>query len=303
MEIAIMIEGQDGLNWVRWKAIAAAVESLGFAGLYRSDHYTNPDLPEKDSLELWVSLTWLADNTERIHFGQLVSPMSFREPTMTARMAAAIDDLGGGRMRLGLGAGWQVREHHNYGWDLMDIPGRFDRLEDSLEIVSRLLKSDVPSTYEGEHYQMREGLLLPRPRQPGGPPITIGGNGPRRTLPLAARFADEWNAVYLSPEDFKSRSATLDGLLIEAGRQPGDVRRTMMAGCYLAPDEKAAASRAAETQTTPEAIRARGIAFGTVAQIADVARAHAEAGVECLMLQWLELDNLDGLHSLAETLL
>jgi alkanesulfonate monooxygenase SsuD/methylene tetrahydromethanopterin reductase-like flavin-dependent oxidoreductase (luciferase family) len=107
IEIAIMIEGQDGLNWQRWQQIANVVEELGFVGLYRSDHYANASPPDKDSLELWTSLTWLASHTERIEFGPLVTPVSFRHPTMTARMAAAVDDLSEGRLHLGLGAGWQ----------------------------------------------------------------------------------------------------------------------------------------------------------------------------------------------------
>lgn len=115
LEIAIMIEGQNGLNWPRWQRIVRLVEDLGFAGLYRSDHYTNASPPDLDSLELWVSLTWLAAHTKRIEFGPLVTPVSFRHPTMTARMAAAVDDLSGGRLTLGVGAGWQEREHTNYG--------------------------------------------------------------------------------------------------------------------------------------------------------------------------------------------
>jgi len=121
LELAIMIEGQNGLNWPRWQRIARAVEDLGFAGLYRSDHYPNASPPDLDSLELWVSLTWLASHTRRIQFGPLVSPVSFRQPTMTARMASAVDDLSGGRLILGLGAGWQAREHTHYGWDLLDV--------------------------------------------------------------------------------------------------------------------------------------------------------------------------------------
>ena len=189
IELAIMLEGQDGLNWPRWQRLATAVEDLGFAGLYRSDHYTNPEPPDKDSLELWVSLTWLASHTERIEFGPLVSPVSFRDPTMTSRMAAAIDDLSGGRLNLGLGAGWQVREHHNYGWDLLEIPNRFDRFEEGLEVVSRLLSSDASSDFSGAYYQLHDAILLPRPQRPGGPPILIGGNGLQRTLPLVARYA------------------------------------------------------------------------------------------------------------------
>ncbi len=121
LEIAIMIEGQNGLNWERWQRLAIAVEALGFAGLFRSDHYTNANPPDMDSLELWVSLTWLASHTQRIQFGPLVTPVSFRNPSMTARMAAAVDDLSQGRLVLGVGAGWQEREHTNYGWELLDI--------------------------------------------------------------------------------------------------------------------------------------------------------------------------------------
>ena len=104
IEVAIMLEGQNGLTWERWQRVARAVEDLGFVGLYRSDHYTNANPPDKESLELWVSLTWLASHTSRIEFGPMVSPVSFRQPTMTARMASAVDDLSNGRLHLGLGA-------------------------------------------------------------------------------------------------------------------------------------------------------------------------------------------------------
>ncbi len=115
MDIAIMLEGQNGLNWTNFKRIARAVEDLGFAGLYRSDHFTNADPPDKDSLELWISLTWLAGNTSRIEFGPLVTPVSFRDPVFTARMAKDVDDLSGERLHLGVGAGWQEREHEMFG--------------------------------------------------------------------------------------------------------------------------------------------------------------------------------------------
>src|SRR5512137_2445052 len=137
LEIAIMLEGQNGLNWPRWQKLAAAVEALGFAGLYRSDHFTNADGPDQDSLELWVSLTWLATHTRRIEFGPLVTPVSFRHPTLTARMAAAVDDLSDGRLTLGLGAGWQEREHTNFGLELLGLKERFSRFEEGLEVISR----------------------------------------------------------------------------------------------------------------------------------------------------------------------
>src|SRR5437870_5746624 len=204
--LSIMIEAQDGLTWPRWKRLVAEVEALGFAGLFRSDHFTNAQPPDKESLEMVVSLTYLADHTSRIHFGPLVAPISVRHPTLLARQAAALDDLGGGRMILGVGAGWQEREHQLFGHTLGDIPTRMARLEEGLEVITRLLRSDEPVTYEGQFFQLRGATLLPRPQWPGGPPILIGGNGPKRTLPLAARYASIWNANFLAPEAFRERS-------------------------------------------------------------------------------------------------
>src|SRR6266516_3474893 len=223
-----MIEGQNGLTWPYWKRLVSEVEELGFAGLFRSDHFTNARPPDKDSLEMIVSLTYLADHTQRIHFGPLVAPLSVRNPMLLARQAAALDDLSNGRMFLGLGAGWQQREHHLFGFNLGDVPTRISRFEEGLEVVTRLLKSDEPVTYEGRFYQLRGAMLLPRPQRSGGPRILIGGNGPKRTLPLVVRYADMWNANFLSPGAFRERSATLDQLLRASGRNPSDVKRTVM---------------------------------------------------------------------------
>ena len=216
LEVAIMIEGQNGLTWPRWQKIVRLVEELGFVGLYRSDHFTNAKPPDRESLELWVSLTWLAANTSRIEFGPLVTPFSFRHPAFTARMAAAVDDLSGGRLTLGLGAGWQEREHQLFGFDLLDMKGRFARFEEGLECISRLLQSNEPVTFAGQYFQLHEAQMLPHPARKGGPPLLVGGNGFKRTLPLAARFADEWNANSLLPEQFKKANQHLDDLLASA---------------------------------------------------------------------------------------
>lgn len=303
IEVAIMIEGQNGLTWLRWQRIATAVEELGFVGLYRSDHYTNSGPPDKESLELWVSLTWLASHTSRIEFGPLVSPVSFRQPTMTARFAAAVDDLSNGRLILGLGAGWQEREHHNYGWDLLEIPQRFARFEEGLQIISHLLQNEAPLDFDGDYYQLHEAVLLPRPQRAGGPPILIGGNGPKRTLPLAAQYATEWNAVYLPPADFAQRSTRLDDLLVKNGRQPGDVRRSMMTGCLFGRDDVTVQQKLAARNTTFERVRERGVVVGTGSQMVDQLGALAEAGVQRVMLQWLDLDDLDGLEGMATAVL
>lgn len=301
MDIAIMIEGQMGLTWPRWQRMARAVEDLGFAGLYRSDHFTNANPPDQESLELWVSLTWLAANTSRIEFGPLVTPVSFRHPAMTARIAAAVDDLSGGRLILGVGAGWQDREHHNYSYDLLDVEGRFARFEEALRYFQGVLKHDAPFTREGTYYRFHEAVVLPRPQRPGGPPLLIGGNGITRTLPLVARFADEWNGVYLRPEQFATRTARLTELLTAAGRDPATVRRSLMAGLVFGRDDAALAARL--NGNDPAKMREIGMLVGTPSAVRDQLGALAEAGVERVMLQWLSLDDLDGLEAFAQAVL
>src|SRR5919199_3101407 len=155
--IAIMIEGQTGLNWPRWKRLVEVVEELGFAGLFRSDHFTDPQPPNRDALETIVSLGYVADHTRRIHFGPLVAPVSFREPVMLARQAAALDDLSDGRMILGLGAGWQEREHGLFGYDLGDVPTRMTRFEEALEVVTRLLRNEEARAFKGRFYRLDAG--------------------------------------------------------------------------------------------------------------------------------------------------
>jgi alkanesulfonate monooxygenase SsuD/methylene tetrahydromethanopterin reductase-like flavin-dependent oxidoreductase (luciferase family) len=214
LEIAIMLEGQNGLTWTRWQQIARLVEDLGFVGLYRSDHFTNGNAPDLESLELWTSLTWLACNTSRIEFGPLVTPFSFRHPAHTARMASAVDDLSNGRLTLGLGAGWQDREHQLFGFDLLDTKPRFDRFDEGMEVVTRLLQSNEPVSFDGKYYQLRGATLLPRPQRNGGPKILVGGSG-KRTLGNVVKYASEWNCNFHSA----SQCAALDddGLHLRQG--------------------------------------------------------------------------------------
>ncbi len=300
MDINIMIEGQDGLNWPRFQRLARAVEDLGFAGLFRSDHFTNAGPPDKDSLELWVSLTWLAGHTRRIEFGPMVSPVSFRNPVFTARIAKDVDDLSGGRLTLGVGAGWQVREHQNFGFPLLDIPQRFARFEEGLQVISSLLHSDEPVDFQGDYYQLSEAILLPRPQRPGGPPILIGGNGEKLTLPLVARYADEWNGVFLPVDQYAKRSRRLDELLVAAGRQPSDVRRSLMTGIFFGRTDAELKTRLDRAGSTADELRTRGAIVGTPSEVAEQLAQRAEIGIERVMLQWLELDDLDGLAAFAE---
>ena len=313
--VSLMIEGQYGVTWPHWKNLVAEAENLGFAGMFRSDHFTNANPPDLDSLEMIVSLTYLADRTQRIHFGPLVAPFSFRNPMLLVRQAAALDDLSNGRMILGLGAGWQDREHHLFGFELGDIPTRVARFEEGLEVVTRLLKSDEPVTYEGRFYQLRGATLLPRPQRPGGPRILIGGNGPKRTLPLVARYADIWNAAFLSPVDFRQHSAILDGLLAKAGRKPGDVKRTMMRGLFFGRD-MAELDRRLRWRSEDPNYAGKSLQevidilaqqdheiVGTADMVIEQIKTYEAAGVEELMLQWFDLDDIDGLRTFANSVL
>jgi F420-dependent oxidoreductase-like protein len=306
MDLAIFIEGQNGLTWPRWQRLARAAEDLGFAGLYRSDHFTNQNPPDKESLELWISLAWLASHTHRIEFGSLVSPVSFRHPVLTARMAAAVDDLSGGRLILGLGAGWQKREHTKFGYDLLEVTDRFDRFEEGLQVITCLLQSDSPFDFNGRYFHLQDAILLPRPQRLKGPPILIGGRGPQRTLSLVARFADEWNTPEISPQDFTRLNQQLDRLLQQVGRQPAEVRRSLMTNCTFGKDENEVRQKVAErtyARFTLEEFRQRGAIVGTANQIVDQLGVWAEAGIQRVMLQWLDLDDIDGLTGIATQVL
>ena len=296
-----MVEGQEGVGWDRWRRLARAVEDLGYAGLHRSDHFPNERTGQnRDGLELWSSLNWLADNTERIEFGPLVSPFSFRHPVITAWQASAVDNLAGGRLRLGLGAGWNEWEHETFGFDLLDTDRRFVRFEEGLEVVTRLLRNEEPVSFDGEFYRLNNALLMPRSPRPGGPPIVIGGNGVRRTLPLVARFADEWNAVFITAEDFVDLNARLDKLVDEAGREPDQVRRTLMTRVIfgLTDAEVDRKLDGDERDQLPAAVLA-----GTTDEIVDRLGRLSEAGVQRVMLQWLEVDDIDGLEAMAYSVL
>lgn len=303
IDVAIFLEGQNGLNWGTWKRIARAVEDLGFAGLYRSDHFTNMRPPDIDSLELWISLAWLADNTSRIEFGQLVSPISFRNPVFAARMGKDVDDLSGGRFILGLGAGWQDHEHEKFGFDLLEIGPRFDRFEEGVEVVHRLLKGEGPASFAGKYFHLNEAELLPKPQRTGGPPILIGGRGRKRTLPLVARRADEWNCGFRSTETFAKLNAYLDELLASEGRRPEQVRRTVANTTVFGRDDQEVKRKIDDSGYSEDGIKKFGMIVGTGQKIADRIGQYEEAGAQRVMLQWLDLEDIDGLEALATAIL
>ncbi len=303
MDLAIMLEGQNGLTWAHWRRIARAVEDLGFSALYRSDHFTNSGPPDKDSLELWTSLTWLASHTSHIEFGPMVSPVSFRHPVFTARMGKDVDDLSGGRLQLGVGAGWQEREHTNFGFPLLEMKARMTRFEEALEVITRLLHNESPMDFTGDYYTLREAILLPRPARPGGPPILIGGSGRQRTLRLVARYADYWNAPFIRFEEFDALNKLLTQYLAEAGRQPGDVHRSAAVMTIYARDDAGVQRKLESRGRTAEFIRERGGIVGTAGEVVDQLGALAELGCQRALLQWLELDDVDGIESLATEVL
>lgn len=300
--IGLMLEGQMGLTWDRWRRVLEAADVMGFQCVFRSDHFTNPNPPDMESLEAWVSLTYAASHTSRIEFGTLVSPVTFRHPSILVRMAAAIDDLSGGRLVFGMGTGWQDREHHNFGVPFPEQSVRYEMLRDELEIVSRLLTSDEPVSYEGKHFSLDGAVLLPRPQRAGGPPILIGGNGPKRTLPLAAEFAEEWNGVFIDPATFRERSMLLDELLAKRQRAPGDVKRSVMTKIDYARDD-AELDRIKAGRSLDELRGGGKTIAGTASMVIDQIGAYVDAGVERIMLQWLALDDLDGIEALARDVL
>ena len=311
--VSITAETWFGMTWPLWQRWVTEVEQLGFAGLYRSDHFTPvPPLPQA-APELVVSLAHLAAHTARIRFGPLVAPLSFRDPVMLAWQAATLDELSGGRMILGVGAGWNAREHAQFGYHLGDAPTRMARLEEGLEVITRLLRSHAPVSYTGRFYRLHEAALPPV--RGGGPPILIGGSGPKYTLPLVARYGDIWNGTGLTPDGFRERSAQLDTLLRMAGRNLQDVKRTVMAivvcGRTAAELERRISGLRREfpeypdfgTMSLEEMLnlwRGWGVLIaGSPATVIEQIRAYEAAGVEEIILQWATFDDFEGLELLA----
>ncbi len=314
VELSISIESEFGLTWSRWQRLVPAIESLGFAAIYLADHFVLTEPPDPPALELIVALTWLADHTERVRFGPRVAPLSVRDPVMLARQAAALSDLSGGRMELGLGTGWMEREHEMFGYALGDQEFRYARLEEGLEVITRLLRSEAPVSFEGRFFRLREAML-PGPKRVGEPALTIGGSGPRRTLPLVARFADTWNAQMVTPEQFHARSHLLDQMLAQVGRQPGDVRRTFntFVVCGRTPAEQADRLHGFRlfqgfvdmpADQVMDELRTGLLALvGTPDEIIEQIRAYEAAGATEVSLQWTALDDLEGLELVASDVL
>src|SRR5690606_115249 len=237
MDLGVMIEGQEGLNWDRWRRIIRATEDLGFESLFRSDHFFSLSGPHtREALETFLSFVLVAEESSRIRFGPLVASMTFRHPSLLARQAAQIDVLSGGRFILGVGAGWNVPEHEAFGFPFPPVRERMDRLEEGIQVV-RALWGDGPTSFDGRYYQLRDVESYPKPVQSPAP-ILIGGSGEKRTLRLVAQYADEWNAIGLDLEGYRRKVEVLHRHCEDVGRDPSTIRRSMMCGFVIGRDER-----------------------------------------------------------------
>ena len=176
MKLGVMLEGQEGVSWELWRRLMAKVEALGFESLWRSDHFMSLEDSSRDAIETWVALTLTAAETTRLRFGSLVCPITFRHPSLLARMAASVDVLSGGRLVLGLGAGWNEHEHHAFGIPFPPLPARIELLKEGIEVIRRLL-GDGPAHFNGRHYQLSGPNPFPKPVQQPRIPLLIGTTG------------------------------------------------------------------------------------------------------------------------------
>ena len=299
MRVNLMVEGQEDVTWAQWVALARAVEDAGLEGLFRSDHYQSvQSRTELGSLDAWSTLAALGPLTEGIRLGTMVSPTSFRHPSVLAKAVVTADHTSDGRVELGMGAGWHELEHVTYGFPFHDLGTRYDVFTEQVEIVVRQLTEDR-FDFHGEHYRLEGCQARPRPVQPRVPLILGGLAGPRSAA-LAARFADEYNTVFPSPADAAERRQRVDRAAEAAGRDP--LTFSMMTGCLLGTTEAEARDRAArlmertgkdgDVDAYVDRLRGEWI-LGTPEQAAHRLVEYREAGVDRVMLQHQLHDDLD----------
>lgn len=312
MQLRIFVEGQDGITWKRWVEIAQLCEALGFDGLFRSDHVTSVvGGEEHDCLEAWTVLAGLAAVTTRLRLGTLVSPATYRHPSMLAKEVATVDAISGGRAELGLGAGWHKGEHMALGIPFPAMTDRVAMLAEQLEIV-RAQWTGEPLAFAGKHYTLDGIAARPVPVAQPHPRIIIGGSGGHTTALLAARWADEYNLPYVSVADAHRCRATIEAACNEIGRDPATLRITLMTAFVLGHDAATREQRAArslrwknEPSDTTAFLEANtdtwliGDADTILARLAD----YSEAGIDGVYLQHLDHPDDEVLHELATDLL
>ncbi len=242
MQVCLMIEGQEGVAWSEWAALAQAVESAGLHGLFRSDHYTSFHGEPGAALDAWATISALAATTDRIRLGTLVSAAAFRHPSELARVAVTADHISGGRIDVGVGAGWFEGEHRQNGFPFPAIADRFDLLTEYVEILIRSW-SDETFDFDGKHFGLQGQHALPAPVQEPHPPLIIGGGGRPRSLALAARFAQEYNTAFLGLDECRGLRARLDAACRRADRDPATLPRSLMTLIALGEDHDEAEQR------------------------------------------------------------
>ena len=220
MRVCLMIEGQEGVTWDQWRALASTAEEAGFETLFRSDHYESlGGPPNTGSLDAWSTINALAALTSTIKLGTLVSPATFRHPSVLARMATTADHVSGGRVELGIGAGWHEGEHRSFGFPFDTVKDRFDRYAEQIEIVHRSWH-DEPFDFSGRYYTLEQCDAQPKPVQKPHPNLLLGGRAQPRGVALAARWADEYNTVDPTPDEARERRDRIAAACAEAGREP-----------------------------------------------------------------------------------
>ncbi|MEZ5239695.1 MAG: LLM class F420-dependent oxidoreductase [Microthrixaceae bacterium] len=303
MDLRVFTEPQQGARYGDLLAVALRAERLGFSAFFRSDHYLR--IGEGSGLpgpsDAWVTLAGLARDTSTIRLGTMVTPATFRLPGPLAIAVANVDDMSNGRVELGMGAGWYDQEHLSYGIPFPGIGERFDRLEEQLEVITGMWAAEEGQTFEhrGRHYELVDSPALPKPAQPDGPPLILGGFGRRRTPELVARFASEFNVPFADLDTTVAQGRHVDDACERAGRDPAEVVRSACQVVCVAEDPGVLRRRAESIGRDLDSdLRVNGIAGGPEEAAGRIGR-FAEAGIERLYLQVLDLSDLDHLDELA----
>jgi len=301
VRVALMIEGQEGVTWEQWVALTETCERSGIEALFRSDHYLSLSTPGRVAHDAWTTLGGLAAVTTTLRFGSLVSPVTFRHPSLLANAAATVDHISGGRIELGMGAGWMEREHRAYGFPFPPLRERLEHLAEQIEIVHRLWTEDQVS-FSGRHYTLEECPAQPKPVQTPRPPLLVGGRAKPGSANPAARFADEYNVIGSSLEEYTEARRALNAACERVGRDPKTLRMSVMTGFLLGADERdlhenarASMERWGSQLSAEDAIeryRSRGTA-GTPDEFVDGLHRLEEVGVERIMLQHIRHEDLE----------
>jgi F420-dependent oxidoreductase-like protein len=302
MRLRIFTEPQQGATYVQQLAVARAAEDLGFDGYFRSDHYLRmgDGDPGPGPTDAWVTLAGLARETSRLRLGTLVTAATFRLPGPLAISVAQVDAMSGGRVELGIGAGWFEDEHRAYGIPFPPTRERFERLEEQLAIVTGLWTTPVGQrfSYSGAHYQLADSPALPKPVQQPHPPIVIGGYGTKRTASLAARYAQEFNLPFPPVDVYREYVDRVRQACADAGRDPASLRTTVALVVCCGSDEAEFGRRAEAIGREPDELRTNGAA-GLPHEVVEKLHAFAETGAATAYLQLLDLTDLDHVRLLA----